>query len=255
MLTIYGTKLKSRILLGTSRYPSPEVMAQSIRAADADIITVSLRRETARSQGSRFLEIIAGLHRHLLPNTAGCRTAREAITTAEMARELLGTDWIKLEVIADESTLQPEVFGLVEAAEELTKRGFKVLPYTTEDLSVADRLVRAGCQVLMPWAAPIGTGRGVVNPTALKLMRETFPNMTLIVDAGLGAPSHAAQVMEMGFDGVLLNTAVATAQDPPRMAEAFAMAVWSGHTAFKAGLIEPNLHPVSSTPVIGRPFS
>jgi thiazole synthase len=144
-----------------------------------------------------------------------------------MAREVFDTNWIKLEVIANDDTLQPDVFGLVDAAAELVRDGFKVFPYTTEDLSVAERLQRAGCNVIMPWASPIGTGKGLINPAALKSMRAYFPDVALIVDAGIGAPSHAAQAMELGFDAVLLNTAVAKAADPERMAAAFARAVAS----------------------------
>jgi thiazole synthase len=171
-LTFYGVQVASRLLLGTALYPSPHIMSEAVRAARAGIVTVSLRREQARGRtGERFLDLIRALPVRLLPNTAGCRTAKEAITTAEMARELLDTDWIKLEVIANDDTLQPDLFGLVAAAEELVKRGFKVFPYTTEDLSAADRLVAAGCRVLMPWGSPIGTGRGLANPQALKTMR------------------------------------------------------------------------------------
>ena len=148
-------------------------------------MTVSLRRESAGGKvGERFLEIIKNLGVRVLPNTAGCRTAREAITTAQMARELFGTDWIKLEVIANDDTLQPDVFGLVEAAGALTADGFKVLPYTTEDLSVAERLQRAGCEIIMPWAAPIGSGRGLANVAALTSLRAYFPDVKLIIDAG-----------------------------------------------------------------------
>ena len=164
------------------------------------------------------MELIGSLGVRVLPNTAGCRTVKEAVTTAHMARELFATDWVKLEVIANDDTLQPDVFGLVEAAAHLTKDGFKVLPYTTEDLSVAERLLAAGCEVLMPWAAPIGSGRGLANPYALKSLRAYCPGVPLVIDAGIGAPSHAAEAMEMGYDAVLLNTAVAKAGDPVRMA-------------------------------------
>jgi thiazole synthase len=190
----------------------------------------------------------------VLPNTAGCRTAKEAIATAKMARELFATDWVKLEVIANDDTLQPDLFGLVEAAAALSSEGFEVLPYTTEDLSAAERLVAAGCRVLMPWAAPIGSARGLINKEALKTLRAYFPDIPLIVDAGLGAPSHAAEVMEMGYDAVLLNTAVAKADDPANMAEAFAKAVAAGRLAFEAGLIEPRDMAQPSTPVAGTPF-
>ena len=190
----------------------------------------------------------------MLPNTAGCRTPKEAITTAQMAREVFGTDWVKLEVIANDDTLQPDLFGLVEAAGTLTRDGFKVFPYTTEDLGAADRLLAAGCQVLMPWGAPIGTGRGLNNRLGLKTMRAYFPGVPLVVDAGIGAPSHAAEAMEMGFDAVLLNTAVAKAGDPVRMAAAFAAAIDAGRAAFEAGLMEARDMAAPSTPVAGTPF-
>jgi thiazole synthase len=190
----------------------------------------------------------------MLPNTAGCHTAKEAIATAEMARELFGTSWVKLEVIANDDTLQPDLFGLVEAAQVLAADGFDVLPYTTEDLSAAERLVAAGCTVLMPWASPIGSARGLINKDALKTLRAYFPDIPLIIDAGVGAPSHAAEAMEMGYDAVLLNTAVAKAGDPAKMAEAFAKAIEAGRLAFEAGLIEPRDMAAPSTPVAGTPF-
>jgi thiazole synthase len=253
--TVYGTELTSRLLLGTALYPSPQIMADAVQASAAGIVTVSLRREQARGRtGERFLDLIRALDVNVLPNTAGCRTAREAITTAQMARELFDTPWIKLEVIANDDTLQPDVFGLVEAAEVLAKDGFQVFPYTTEDLGVGERLLAAGCQVLMPWGAPIGTGRGLANPYALKTMRAYFPDIPLVIDAGIGAPSHASQAMEMGFDACLLNTAVARAGDPVRMAEAFAKAIDAGRSAFESGLMEQRDMASPSTPVAGTPF-
>jgi thiazole synthase len=255
LLTFYGKSVSSRMLLGTALYPSPQVMADAVKASGCQIVTVSLRRETARGKiGARFLELITELGVWVLPNTAGCRTAKEAITTAQMARELFETPWIKLEVIANEDTLQPDLFGLVEAAEALGRDGFKVFPYTTEDLGAAERLVAAGCEVLMPWGAPIGTGRGLANPYALKTMRNYFPDIPLVVDAGIGAPSHAAQAMEIGYDAVLLNTAVAKAADPVQMATAFAKAIEAGRSAFVAGLMERRDMAAPSTPVAGTPF-
>lgn len=252
---VYGTEVASRLMLGTAQYPSPQVMGAAVKASGAGIVTVSLRREAAREKGGqKFWDLIAGLGVAVLPNTAGCRTPKEAINTARMARELFGTDWIKLEVIANDDTLQPDVFGLVEAATILAKEGFKVFPYTTEDLGVAERLLAAGCDVLMPWGAPIGTGRGLANPYALRTMRNYFPGVPLVVDAGLGAPSHAAQAMEMGFDAVLLNTAVAKAADPVAMARAFAGGVAAGRTAYEAGLMEQRDMAEPSTPVAGTPF-
>jgi thiazole synthase len=254
-LTLYGETLASRLMLGTALYPSPQIMSDAVKAAGAGIVTVSLRREQARGRtGERFLELIRALPVRVLPNTAGCRTAKEAITTAEMARELLDTDWIKLEVIANDDTLQPDLFGLVEAAGLLNRAGFKVFPYTTEDLGAAERLLAAGCQVLMPWGAPIGTGQGLANRLGLKSMRAYFPGVPLVIDAGIGAPSHAALAMEMGYDAVLLNTAVAKAGDPVRMAAAFAKAIEAGRAAFEAGLIEPRDMAQPSTPVAGTPF-
>jgi thiazole synthase len=254
-LTIYGEPIATRLLLGTAGYPSPAVLKSAVVASGAAIVTVSLRREAAGGKlGERFLGIIRDLGVRVLPNTAGCRTAREAITTAQMARELFGTNWIKLEVIANDDTLQPDVFGLVEAADHLTRDGFNVLPYTTEDLSVAERLQRAGCQVIMPWGAPIGSGRGLANAPALRSLRAYFPDVTLIIDAGIGAPSHAALAMELGYDAVLLNTAVAKAADPVRMAAGFAAAVDAGRLGYEAGLIPARDMAVPSTPVAGTPF-
>ncbi len=254
-LSFYGQEMTSRLLLGTALYPSPQVMADAVAASKAGIVTVSLRRENARGRtGERFMQLIMDLGVNVLPNTAGCRTPKDAVTTAQMARELFGTDWIKLEVIANDDTLQPDLFGLVEAARILCADGFKVFPYTTEDLGAAERLVDAGCEVLMPWGAPIGTGRGLANTYALRTMRNYFPGLPLVVDAGIGAPSHAAQAMEMGYDAVLLNTAVAKAGDPVRMARAFAQAIEAGREAYESGLMEMRDMAAPSTPVAGTPF-
>jgi thiazole synthase len=255
MLELYGTRFSSRLLLGTARYPSPDVLRRAVEASGAEIVTVSLRRESARARtGQGFWELIERLGRRVLPNTAGCNTVKEAVATAHMARELFGTNWIKLEVIANDETLQPDLFGLVEAAGILSAEGFEVLPYTTEDLSAAERLVAAGCRVLMPWASPIGSARGLINKPALKTLRDLFPGIPLIVDAGIGAPSHAAEAMELGYDAVLLNTAVAQAGDPVAMAKAFSMAVEAGRLAFEAGVLEPRDIAVASTPATGTPF-
>lgn len=254
-LSFYGETLASRLLIGTARFPSPHVLGLAVKASRAAIVTVSLRREMARADtGQRFFDLIKRLGVRALPNTAGCRTPKEAITTAQMARELFGTDWIKLEVIGNDDTLQPDLFGLVEAAGVLSKDGFKVFPYTTEDLVAAERLLRAGCEVLMPWGAPIGSGRGLANRYALRSMRRYFPDVPLVIDAGIGAPSHAAEAMEMGFDAVLLNTAIAIAADPVRMAQAFADAIDAGRLAFESGLMQERDMAVPSTPVAGTPF-
>ena len=230
-MQIYGTQIASPLLLGTAQYPSPAILMDAIRASGTEIVTVSLRRETADGSGAGFWDMLRGGDIRILPNTAGCHSAQEAVTTARMAREIFGTDWIKLEVIGHSDTLQPDVFALVEAAAELNRQDFQVFPYTTEDLGVAERLMTAGCQVLMPWGAPIGTARGLANPYALRTMRNYFPGVPLVIDAGIGAPSHAMAAMEMGFDAVMLNTAVAKAEDPEMMAAAFGQAIAAGITA------------------------
>lgn len=248
-MELYGIPITSRLLLGTARYPSPAILSAAIAAARCDIITVSLRRE-ARS-GPAFRNILHATGARILPNTAGCHTVKEAVTTAHMARELFNTPWIKLELIGHADTLQPDVFQLVEAARILAEDGFQIFPYTTDDLIVGERLLAAGCQVLMPWGAPIGSGQGLRNLPALRSMRAHFPGVPLIVDAGIGAPSHAAQAMEAGFDAVLLNTAVALAADPVTMARAFAEATAAGHAAHRAGLMPPRDMAAPSTPIFG----
>lgn len=257
MVTFYDRAVESRLLLGTARYPSPGALAEAVRLSGTGIVTVSLRRESSGDgkAGHAFWDLIRGLGVAVLPNTAGCHTARDAVNTARMARELFGTPWIKLEVIGDAETLQPDPFALVEAATELAADGFQVFPYCTADLVVAERLVAVGCRVLMPWGAPIGTGRGLADPFALRLMRRHFPDTTLVVDAGIGVPSHAAAAMEMGYDAVLLNTAVATSGDPPAMALAFAEAVRAGRRAYESGMMAQTDLAVPSTPVFGAPFS
>jgi len=255
MLEFYDKKISSRLLIGTALYPSPQILCDAVRASGSQIVTVSVRREAARERaGQGFWELIKELDVHVLPNTAGCKTVKEAVTTAQMAREVFETDWIKLEVIANDDTLQPEVFGLVEAARILNDDGFRVFPYMTEDLGVAEKLVAAGCEVLMPWGAPIGSGQGLANPLALKSMRAYFPDIPLVVDAGIGAPSHAARAMEMGYDAVLLNTAIAKAHHPITMGRAFAKAIEAGRLAYEAGLMEPRDMASPSTPVAGTPF-
>jgi thiazole synthase len=216
---------------------------------------VALRREAAGARaGNRFWELIRALDVTVLPNTAGCRSVHEVVTTAELARELFDTRWVKLEVIGDDETLQPDPIGLVEAASILMKSGFEVFPYCTDDLTVAQRLRDLGCKVIMPWAAPIGSARGIVNRDALALMRARLPEVTLVVDAGLGAPSHAAEALELGYDAVLLNTAVAKAADPVQMAAAFRLAVEAGRAGYEAGLMGPRDFASPSTPVVGTPF-
>ena len=255
MLQVYGTELRSRLFLGTSRYPSPAVLTAAVKASRAQVVTVSLRRESSGERaGQGFWSIIRELGVRVLPNTAGCHSVKEAVTTAHMGREVFGTSWVKLEVIGEDETLQPDVFGLVEAARILSQEGFEVFPYTTEDLIVAERLLEAGCRVLMPWGSPIGSGRGLNNLFGLKALRARFPDVPMVVDAGIGVPSHAAQALELGFDAVLINTAVSQARDPVAMAGAFAQAVASGRAAYEAGPMEPRDLAVPSTPVIGKAF-
>ncbi|SFE76782.1 thiazole synthase [Paracidovorax wautersii] len=254
-LVLYGQTFQSRLLLGTARYPSPAVLEAAVRRARPAMVTASLRRQgsNAAETGASFWELLRQLDVPVLPNTAGCHSVQEAVTTAQMAREVFGTPWIKLELIGDDYTLQPDTLNLVTAAEQLIRDGFQVLPYCTEDLVLCQRLVDVGCQAVMPWAAPIGTGRGPVNPYALQLLRERL-DVPMLVDAGLGLPSHACQVMEWGYDGVLLNTAVALASDPVAMAGAFADAVAAGRAARTAGAMTAQDAAQPSTPVLGTPF-
>ena len=252
-LVLYGQSFTSRLLLGTARYPSPKVLEAAVKAAGPAMVTASLRRQGACNSGSGFWDLLKNLGVPVLPNTAGCHSPQEVIATAQMAREVFATDWIKLELIGDDYTLQPDTLGLVGAAEELLKLGFKVLPYCTEDLVLCQRLVDVGCQAVMPWAAPIGSGKGPVNPYALRLLRERL-QVPMIVDAGLGLPSHACQVMEWGYDAVLLNSAVALSQVPEVMAGAFAAAVKAGRDAYLSGAMQEHDTAQASTPVLGTPF-
>jgi len=253
-LKVYGVELTSRFLLGSAGYPSPQVLADSIAASGTQVVTVGLRRTLAAAGDNGFIAGIVQSGVRLLPNTAGCRSAREAITLAHMARELYGTHWIKLEVVGDEHTLQPDPWGTVEAAAQLIRDGFAVFPYCTDDLVTCRRLLDAGCELLMPWGAPIGSGQGLVNPFALRTLRARLPGVPLVVDAGIGAPSHAAAATELGFDAVLLNSAVSQAVDPVRMARAFGLAIEAGRAAFEAGVMAPQDMAVASTPVSGHPF-
>lgn len=254
---VYGLRFKSRLLLGTSRYESPRQLVDAISAADPAMLTMSLRRNCLEAKGAQntFWSLLQETRRAILPNTSGCQTAREAINTACLTRELFETNFVKLEVIGDDVNLQPDPFGLVEAARELIKLGFQVFPYCTEDWVLCKRLLDVGCEVLMPWAAPIGTGQGPRNASALRELRQRATDIPLIIDAGIGLPSHACQVMEWGFDGVLLNTAVSRAVHPVRMAGAFAEAVRAGRSAFLGGPMTVQQSAVASTPEIGRPFS
>lgn len=252
---IAGKELTSRLLIGSALYPSPDIMRNAIKATAAEIVTVSLRRQAAGDKkGQDFWEIIKSLNVNILPNTAGCYSAKEAVVTAQMAREVFDTTWIKLEVIGDEYNLQPDPFELLKATEILIKEGFEVFPYMTDDLVLAKRLADLGCNILMPWGAPIGSGKGLMNPYNLNAIRSAFPELQLIVDAGIGKPSHAVQAMEMGYDGVLLNSAIALSQDPVLMAKAFKLAVDSGRAASMAGIMQERDLASPSTPTLGTPF-
>lgn len=249
MPTFYGKKFDSALLLGTAQYPSPNVLIEAFHTSKAQIATVSLRREGGNGQA--FYQLVQDLNLSVLPNTAGCHSVKEAVTTAHMAREFFDTKWIKLEVIGDHDTLQPNVLALVEAADILIQDGFEVFPYCTEDLSIAGKLLDIGCQVLMPWGSPIGSGRGLNNVYGLRSLRAHFPNTPLIIDAGIGVPSHAAQAMELGFDAVLLNTAVAKAGNPIQMAKAMSLAIEAGRLAYQSKPISVRDMAEPSTPLLG----
>ncbi len=255
-LKLYYRSFSSRLFLGTARYESPSQLEKAIESAQPALLTVALRRQLAggAQAGEAFWSIVRASGKPLLPNTAGCHSPKDAVNTALMARDLFETELIKLEVIGDEVNLQPDPFGLLDAAADLIRRGFRVFPYCTEDLVLCRRLLDAGCEVLMPWAAPIGTGQGPRSPKALRELRERLPDVPLIVDAGLGLPSHACQVMEWGFDAVLINTAVSRAINPVAMACAFAEAVRAGRTGYLAGPMPVQELAIASTPEIGQPF-
>lgn len=255
MWTLADKELSSRLLLGTAQYPSLHIMREAITASKAAVVTVSLKRQSPQKEsGHTFWDSIKKTGCQLLPNTAGCHTALDAIATAEMAREIFQTNWIKLEVIGDDYNLQPDPFELLKAAQILVQKGFEVFPYCTDDFVLCQRLIDCGCRILMPWGAPIGSGKGLINPYALENLRHRLPMATLIIDAGIGKPSHAVQTMELGFDAVLLNTAVSLAKNPVQMATAFKDAVIAGRMAFEAGMmIERNMaHP--STFLLDTPF-
>ena len=254
-VNIYGTELSSRMLIGSALYPSPKIMCDAITASKAEIVTLSLSRQNpSENGGQEFWELIQSLGLHLLPNTAGCHSVNDAVNMARMSREIFQTDWIKLELVGDDYNLQPDPIALVKATETLLNEGFKVLPYCTDDLVIARHLVDLGCEVLMPWGSPIGTGKGLLNPYALQSIRDRFPETTLVVDSGIGKPSHATQALEMGIDAILLNTAVAHASDPVLMAKAFAKAIEAGREGYLAGTMAERNTASPSTPTIDSPF-
>jgi thiazole synthase len=253
-LTIAGREFRSRLIVGTGKYRSFQEMARCHAASGAEMVTVAVRRVnlTDRSKES-LLDYIDRTKYFILPNTAGCYTAEEAVRTARLAREVGLSNWIKLEVIGDEKTLFPDNAGLLEATRVLVQEGFVVLPYTNDDLINARKLIEAGAAAVMPLAAPIGSGMGVQNVANLRILREMITEAPLIVDAGVGTASDAAIAMELGYDGVLMNTAIASAQDSEKMALAMKLAMEAGRLAYLAGRIPKKLYATASSPLEGVP--
>jgi len=250
-LLIAGRALRSRLLLGTGGFPSLELMSEAIAASGSELVTVALRRVDPAARGS-LIDVLSGAGVQLLPNTAGCRTARDAVLTAKLAREAFATDWIKLEVIGDEDTLLPDAPELLRAAEELVDEGFTVLPYTTDDPVLARRLVDVGCAAVMPLGSPIGSGMGIRNPYNIALIREAV-DVPVVLDAGVGTASDATLAMELGCDAVMAASAISRAQDPVRMARAMRHAVRAGRLAYTAGRIPRRHYARASTPDEGLP--
>jgi thiazole synthase len=240
----------SRLIIGTGKYRTFEEMKSAHRASGAEMVTVAVRRVPLDRSSESFLDHLDP-SLQILPNTAGCYTAEEAIRTARLAREALGTDLLKLEVIGDQVTLFPDNEQTLEAARVLVKEGFIVLPYFSDDLIMAKKLLDAGCPAVMPLAAPIGSGLGIQNPANLRIMREQLPDATIIVDAGVGTASDAAIAMELGADAILMNTAIAEAQDPAKMAQAMKLAIEAGRLAYEAGRMQKRLYASASSPVSG----
>lgn len=249
-LQIADRTFHSRLIIGTGKYRSHEEMKAAHSASGAEMVTVAVRRVPLDRSSESFLDHLDPTLQ-ILPNTAGCYSAEEAVRTARLAREALGTEWIKLEVIGDQTTLFPDNEQTLAAARTLVKEGFIVLPYFTDDLIVAKKLLDAGCPAVMPLAAPIGSGLGVQNPTNLRIMREQLPDATIIVDAGVGTASDATIAMELGADAVLMNTAIAEAKDPARMATAMKLAIEAGRLAYVAGRMQRRLYASASSPVSG----
>lgn len=249
-LKIAGKEFRSRLIIGTGKYRTFDEMKAAHRASGAEMVTVAVNRVPLDRKTESFLDHLDPAMQ-ILPNTAGCYDADHAIRTARLAREALETDWIKLEVIGDEVTLLPDNEQTLEAAKVLVKEGFIVLPYFSDDLIMAKKLIDAGCPAVMPLAAPIGSGMGVQNPSNLRIMREQLPDATIIVDAGVGVPSDAAIAMELGADAILMNTAIAESQDPGQMATAMKFAVEAGRLAFLAGRMPKRLYASASSPIQG----
>src|ERR1700712_185007 len=250
-LVIAGRAFQSRLIVGTGKYKDgPETQA-AIEASGAEMVTVAVRRVNLDRSSEALLDFIDPRRYFLLPNTAGCYTADEAIRAARLGREVGLSDWVKIEVIGDQQTLYPDIQATVEATKVLAKEGFTVLPYTSDDIVFAKRLIDAGAAAVMPLGAPIGTGIGLANETSLRMMRELITQVPLIIDAGLGTASDAARAMELGFDGVLLNSAIAGANDPILMASAMCDAVAAGRKAFLAGRMPRRLYASASSPLAG----
>lgn len=247
---IGGRVFTSRLIIGTGKYRTFDEMKAAHRASGAEMVTVAVRRVPLDRSSESFLDHLDS-SLQILPNTAGCYSAEEAVRTARLARESLETDLIKLEVIGDQTTLFPDNEQTLEAARLLVKEGFIVLPYFTDDLIMAKKFLDAGCPAVMPLAAPIGSGLGIQNPANLRIMREQLPGATIIVDAGVGTASDAAIAMELGADAVLMNTAIAEAQDPAKMAEAMKLAIEAGRLAYQAGRMQKRLYASASSPITG----
>ena len=250
-LLLGGRTLQSRLLVGTGGFSSLALLSEAVAASGSEIVTVALRRVDPAARGSLF-DVLRDLGVQVLPNTAGCHTARDAVLTARLAREALETEWIKLEVIGDEDTLLPDGAELLRAAEELVAEGFVVLPYTNDDPVLARRLLDVGCAAVMPLGAPIGSGMGIRNPYNITLIREAV-DAPVILDAGIGTASDAALAMELGCDAVLAASAISRAKDPVRMARAIRDAVGAGRLARTAGRIPRRLYATASTPDEGMP--
>ena len=248
-LTIAEQSFESRLLIGSSGYPNQQIMMDAIEASGAKIVTVAMRRINVAGGGESVIELLRERY-HILPNTAGCYTARDAVLTAQLAREAIETDWIKLEVIGDGDTLFPDVEHLLPAAAELVKDGFIVLPYCNDDPITCRKLADIGCAAVMPLGAPIGSGMGLRNPYNIEIIRDQS-SIPVIVDAGIGTASDAALAMELGCDAILLNTAIAKARDPVKMAAAMKAGVTAGRLAFEAGRIPRKLFAEASSPQAG----
>ena len=250
-LVIAGRSFRSRLIVGTGKYKSGQETAQAIEASAAEMVTVAVRRVNLDRSKESLLDFIDPKKYFLLPNTAGCYTAEEAIRAARMAREVGLSDWVKIEVIGDQATLYPDVTATVEATRVLAKEGFTVLPYTSDDIVIAKRLIDAGASAVMPLGAPIGSGMGIQNQANLRILRELITTVPLIVDAGVGTASDAAVAMELGYNGVLMNTGIAGASDPVLMAEAMKHAIIAGRMAYLGGRIPKKLYATASSPLEG----